>query len=243
MDGLKLGTLGRTPHLPSRIASEILQEIVEGRLKPGDKLPTEAAMAERMGVSRNVVREAISRLRSDGIVQSRQGVGAFVVRASGTPTLRFDAETLTDRFAFQNLFELRALLEVRSAGLAAARRTSQQLETIAKSLEDMRKAERWEGAGIDADVEFHRNVAQATGNLYIVMVISFLSEQVRLGIFETRARYPSVQEIVDITIDEHVAIYEAIASGSPAKSRDAMSKHIRNAARRIGADLVDEGQY
>lgn len=243
MDSLKLGTLGRTPHLPSRIASEILQEIAEGRLRPGDKLPTETALAERMGVSRNVVREAISRLRSEGIVQSRQGVGAFVVRASGTPTLRFDAETLTDIAAFRNMFELRALVEVRSAGLAALRRTDEQLAAIAHSLEAMRSAERWEDSGVDADVEFHRNVAQATGNSYITMVISFLSEQVRLSIMEARSRHPSMQEIIDITIAEHVAIYDAIAAGSAPGSRDAMWQHIRNAAQRIGAGLPDLGEY
>jgi DNA-binding FadR family transcriptional regulator len=107
----------------------------------------------------------------------------------------------------------------------------------------MCNAEWWEDSGVDADVEFHRNVAQATGNAYITMVISFLSEQVRLSIMEARSRHPSMQEIIDITIAEHVAIDDAIASGSPTATRDAMWQHIRNAAQRIGAGVPDLGEY
>ena len=85
-EAMKIGALGRAPQLPSRVAAAITAEIAEGRLREGDRLPTEQALAEKFGVSRNVVREAISRLRSDGVVQSRQGVGAFVVSSEATMT-------------------------------------------------------------------------------------------------------------------------------------------------------------
>ncbi|WP_027133130.1 FadR/GntR family transcriptional regulator [Geminicoccus roseus] len=233
---MKIDMLGRGPHLPSRIAAEILQQIVEERLKPGDRLPTEQALADSFGVSRNVVREAISRLRSDGIVQSRQGVGAFVVRSAANPTLRFDAEALSDRSAFLALFELRAILEIQAASLAARRRTDEQLAKLEQALDRMRGAEKWASGGVDADLEFHKAVAEATGNAYVRMAVSFLSEQVRVTIMDARAR-GAVADIVEITIAEHAAIFDAIAARDPAAAHDAMALHIRNAAGRLGYRL------
>jgi len=238
---MKLGTLGRTPHLPSRVAAQIVEEITEGRLKPGDRLPTEQALAESFGVSRNVVREAISRLRSDGMIQSRQGVGAFIVRSEANSTLRIDPETLTDRSAFLGLFELRAILEIRAAGIAAQLCGPAQLAALADALGRMRGAEKWEKGGVDADLEFHRLVARATGNPYLAMVIGFLSEQVRESIMETRARAGPVGALIDVTIAEHQAIYDALAEGAPHAARKAMSTHINNAAARLGYTLsIDE---
>jgi DNA-binding FadR family transcriptional regulator len=234
---MKIDALGRTPQLPSRIASRILQEIVEERLKPGDRLPTEQALADSFGVSRNVVREAISRLRSDGIIQSRQGVGAFVARTAA-PTLRFDAEALADPSAFQALFELRAILEIRAAGLAARRRTPEQLAALERALNRMRGTEKWASGGVDADLDFHKAVAEGTGNAYIRMAVGFLSEQVRVTIMETRAR-PEAElgDIVEVTIAEHAAIHDAIAAQDPARAQDAMARHIHLAALRLGYRL------
>src|SRR5882762_8004748 len=113
---MKLPTIERHTHLPARVANLITQEIQAGRLKLGDQLPTEQALATSLGVSRNVVREAIARLRSEGIVQSRQGVGAFLARTAAAATLRIDAEVLKDLEEFQHVFELRAILEIRAAG-------------------------------------------------------------------------------------------------------------------------------
>lgn len=238
---MKIDALGRGPQLPTRIAAQILQAIVDDRLKPGDRLPTEQALADSFGVSRNVVREAISRLRSDGIVQSRQGVGAFVARTAAAPALRIDAEELTDRSAFLALFELRAILEIRAAGLAARRRSGQQLDAIERALDRMRGTEKWSAGGVDADLEFHKAVAEATGNAYIRMTVSFLSEQVRVTIMETRERNDgSVADIVEVTIAEHAAILDAIARHDPEAAHAAMAYHIHHAAERLGyrLDLV-----
>ena len=235
---MKIDLLGRGPLLPSRIASQILQQIVDEQLKPGDRLPTEQALADSFGVSRNVVREAISRLRADGIIQSRQGVGAFVARSTGIPTLRFDAEALSDRSAFLALFELRGILEIRAASLAARRRTDAQLAALGEALARMRGTEKWVAGGVDADLEFHKAIAAGTGNAYIKMAISFLSEQVRVTIMETRERSgAAVVDIVEVTIAEHAAIYEAIAARDAARAHDAMAIHIRNAAARLGYEL------
>jgi GntR family transcriptional repressor for pyruvate dehydrogenase complex len=238
---MKLDALDRRPHLPSRIADAIQREIAEGRLKLGDRLPGEQFLADSFGVSRNVVREAIARLRSDGIVQSRQGIGAFVVRDSTIPSLHIDSDISTDRVLFSNVFELRAMLEIRAAGLAAKRGSPQQHAAITAALDRMRTE--WSGdVGVDADLDFHRAVALATGNDYIAKVVSFVSEHMRESIFATRSRPGAdVETITRITLVEHEAIHDAILIGSPGEAREAMSRHIRNAAARVGLTLsLDE---
>ncbi|MDJ0390620.1 FadR/GntR family transcriptional regulator [Roseomonas sp. E05] len=231
--------VSRPPQLPSRIADLVAAGIAEGRWKPGERLPAEQALADAYGVSRNVVREAISRLRADGLVQSRQGVGAFVIRKQGTGVLRFDTEALQDDATFRNLFELRAILEIQTAGLAAERRTENDIAAITDAFRDMQREVEGDPGGVDADLAFHRAVARAAGNEQIARVISFLSDQVRETIMATRTRPgSSVSEVIAVTIAEHRAIHAAILTGDPEAARNAMATHIRNAASRLGFALA-----
>ncbi|MXP65064.1 FadR family transcriptional regulator [Roseomonas sp. M0104] len=231
--------VSRPPQLPSRIADLVAAGIAEGRWKPGERLPAEQALADAYGVSRNVVREAISRLRADGLVQSRQGVGAFVIRKQGTGVLRFDAEALQDGATFRNLFELRAILEIQTAGLAAERRTENDVAAITDAFRNMQREVEGDPGGVDADLAFHRAVARAAANEQIARVISFLSDQVRETIMATRTRPgSSVSEVIAVTIAEHGAIHAAILAGDPAAARNAMATHIRNAASRLGFTLA-----
>lgn len=235
---MSLTSLDRTPQLPARIVAAIRREIGEGRLKPGDRLPGEQMLAETFKVSRNVVREAIARLRSDGVVQSRQGIGAFVVRDTPLPILRVEPDASSDRAAYTNLFELRAMLEVQAAGLAATRGTPAQYAAISAALDRMRGVEKWADKGVDADLEFHRAVALATGNDYVARVVGYVSEHMRASIMATRRRPDaSVNDIIEITIAEHTAIRDAIVTRNGASASNAMERHIVNAAQRVGIRL------
>lgn len=234
---MKLRTIERQTQLPTRVATLLSQEITAGRLKPGDRLPTEQALAANFGVSRNVVREAIARLRSDGIVQSRQGVGAFLTRTEPASTLRIDVESLNDAEEFRNVLELRAILEIRAAGLAAERRVPDAMRDLTNAMKRMRSCEQLDQNAVEADVDFHRAVARATGNPYLVKVISFVSEQTRQSIVATRKRLQTVPEVMDLTIAEHTAIHDAIVEGLSAAARKAMSRHINNAAIRLGIQM------
>lgn len=239
---MKLGTIGRTPHLASRVAEWIRREIDAKRLTPGSRLPTEQFLAANFGVSRNVVREAIAELRSEGIVQSRQGVGAFVLRSEAVPPLRISPEFLADRQIFGNVFELRAILEIRAAGLAALRASPVQLRAIASALERMRREEKRVDAGVDADFEFHQAVALGTGNPYFAQVLNFVSEHMRESIFVVRRNSSAgAKKIIEITICEHEAINQAIQARQVVEARRTMAVHIRNAAGRLGYDIaIDE---
>ena len=118
---MKIDSLDRPARLPVRIASAIMLEINEGRLKAGDRLPTEQFLADSFSVSRNVVREAIAQLRSAGIVHSRQGFGTVVGRGDAEPPLQADLQSMGEAATFHDVYELRAIVEMQAAAFAARR--------------------------------------------------------------------------------------------------------------------------
>jgi GntR family transcriptional regulator, transcriptional repressor for pyruvate dehydrogenase complex len=233
-----LATLTRMPQSPSRVAAAIAAEIADGRLQEGDRLPTEKVLAARFGVSRSVVREAIAGLRSDGVVRSRQGLGAFVVSPRESATLRIDADLTTDRMVFRNVFELRAILEIKAAALAALRADDEQRARISEALNRMRTAESWLEDGVTADLDFHRCVAAASGNPYIATVVGFLAGQMRQSImFMRHNQNRFASSLMALNIAEHSAIHGALMKRDPRASALAMRAHITAAAKRLGYGL------
>ena len=226
----------RNEHLPARIASHIGKEIAVGRITAGEKLPTEHILAKTFGVSRSVVREAIAQLRNEGLVETRQGVGAFVMEALGRGAIRIEQTDLRDRESFRSLFQLRMPLEIEAAGLAAIHHDDADLKKLDESLAQMTGAEKWTDQGIVADLVFHRALATATHNEYYPLFIGFIAERISLAINAARA-VALLEEIVEITIAEHVAIRDAVATRDPLKARSAMRNHIMGAAGRLDLAL------
>ncbi|MBY3163818.1 FadR family transcriptional regulator [Rhizobium laguerreae] len=230
---LKLDKVNRSPHLSTLVASSISREIAQGRLRPGDQLPTEQQLAQTFGVSRNVVREAIARLRSEGRIWSQQGRGAFVADQPNAPTLTIDYEALQQAAAFQSLFELRGILEVEAAALAAKRRTGDDLMAMKDALVTMRDAPYGSVMWLKTDLEFHKTVAAATGNLYMVQFLTFVSERVRESILASGNQQRS-EDLAAVTLGEHQHILDAIEAGDGDQARDAMRAHLHGAANRVG---------
>lgn len=131
------GEIRRNEQLPGRIASEITRQISEGSLLPGQKLPTEHNLAQSFGVSRSVVREAIAQLRNEGLVETRQGVGAFVTEPDKRHAIRIEPETLANRDSFRSLFQLRMALEIEAAGLAAVHHDENDMMQLNEALAEM----------------------------------------------------------------------------------------------------------
>jgi GntR family transcriptional regulator, transcriptional repressor for pyruvate dehydrogenase complex len=225
-------TLGRAPNLPSQLARMISDEIVGGRFKAGERLPTERELAETFGVSRNVVREAIARLAFEGTVEPRQGSGVFVLGTNPIAALRLDAEMLRDRSLFANLFELRSILEGEAASLAAARPGRKHLAAIKTALKRLRDSQ-GTPQSVEADLEFHRAIALASDNVYVAIFINFISEHVRASIAEANERVDSVSR-ERINREEHAAIFEAIAAKDIEGARGSMRRHIGKAMERLG---------
>ncbi|TRC98400.1 FadR family transcriptional regulator [Mesorhizobium sp. WSM4303] len=230
---LKLDKVNRGPHLSTLVASSISREIAQGRLKPGDQLPTEQALATTFGVSRNVVREAIARLRSEGRIWSQQGRGAFVADATNATVLTIDYETLQRAGSFRNLFELRGMLEVQIAALAATRRSDADIAAMEQALDGMRTAPYGSVAWLKNDLGFHRAVAEATQNPYMGQFLVFVSERVRESILAAGNQQKS-DDMARTTLGEHERILAAIKAGDAKGASAAMTRHLAGAASRVG---------
>jgi len=227
----------RAEHLPTRISLAIGQKIAAGSLKSGEKLPTEHELAKTFGVSRSVVREAIAQLRNEGLVDTRQGVGAFVLSPQSRPAFRIESAELANPESFRSLFQLRLPLEVEAAALAAQQHTSVDLAHLDEALDIMRAMEtRWTSEGVAADLAFHRVVAQATHNAYYAMLVGFIVGKITDTIAAARARI-GVQQAVQETIAEHTAVRDAVAARDGLRARAAMRAHILGAATRLGLQL------
>jgi GntR family transcriptional repressor for pyruvate dehydrogenase complex len=237
---LKLGKVNRGPHLSTLVASSISREIAQGRLKSGDQLPTEQQLALTFGVSRNVVREAIARLRSEGRVWSQQGRGAFVADEPNATVLTIDFEALQQGDAFRSLFELRDILEVQAAALAARRRTEEDLSAMEDALVTMRDALYGSVMWLKTDLEFHKKIAAATGNAYMVQFLTFVSEKVRESILASGNQQRS-EDLAAVTLGEHQRILDAITACDAEEAQDAMRAHLHNAAGRLGLAQEQSG--
>lgn len=237
---LKLDKVNRGPHLSTLVASSISREIAQGRLKPGDQLPTEQALATTFGVSRNVVREAIARLRSEGRIWSQQGRGAFVADSSNATVLTIDYEALSKADSFRSLFELRGILEVQAAALAAQRRTEADLKAMKGAMDAMREAPYGSVAWLKNDLEFHRAVSNATQNAYIGQFLLFVSERVRESILAAGNQQGS-DDMASTTLGEHARILAAITTRDAEEARAAMQDHLAGAALRVGLDGPEGG--
>lgn len=222
----------RGPGLADHVYDELLRSIVDGAYPSNTRLPTEAELARKHGVSRPVVRAALARLRDDGIVASRRGSGSFVIKRPVRNVMRFvPLGSISD---IQRCYDFRVDVEGAAAAWAARKRDDADLARIreAYGLMDQRYAER--DAGVDADAQLHLAIARASKNPFFVSVQEALAEQISFGMTLSRslsmllgdARHQLVQ-------NEHSAIIDAIAAQNPEAAQQAMRDHIEAARRRM----------
>lgn len=224
--------LPRAPSLPDEIARLLRDEVRKGTLKPGDRLPTEQQLCSTFGVSRPVVREAISRLKYDGVLESFQGRGVFV-KADGGSSFRIDEPDLSNQQELAHVIELLVAIEVAATGLAAERRSRRDLETIKQALDAMASAIEEGRSGVDEDVGFHRSIVEATANPFFIALVAFLESRVRNLIRVARTNTARFEGLAYKVQEEHEAIYAAIAEGDSEAAKAAAERHLRNAAARL----------
>ena len=218
--------------LSERVADTLSADIRSGRLRPGDKLPTEPELAEQFSVSRTVVREAVSRLKSIGLVESRQGSGVYVLEAS-IPPLSFDASYAVSKEAVIQMVEVRRALEAEVAGLAAQRRTAADVQAIRDAIATLDQAVQAGGDGVREDVAFHRAIAEAAKNPFLLSTLQYLSRFLHGATRVTRANEARRGDFARQVRDEHEAILAAIEDQDSAAARAAAFNHMNNAIRRI----------
>ena len=218
--------------LSDQVAEVLAAEIRAGRLVVGEKLPTEAALVAQFSVSRTVIREAVSRLKSLGLVDSRQGSGMYVKDAGFSP-LNFDAKFAVSKQAVIQMVEVRRALEAEVAALAAQRRTPADVQRIRHSIAALEQAVSAGGDGVDEDVQFHRAIAEAARNPFLIGTLEYLGQFLRGATRVTRANEARRADFAGQVQDEHEMIARAIEAADPAVARQAASRHMDNAIQRI----------
>ncbi|MDI4664978.1 FadR family transcriptional regulator [Xanthobacter autotrophicus] len=230
--------IGRAPSLADTLAHRLREEIASGRLRPGERLPTEHQMAETYGVSRPIVREAVGRLKHDGLVTTRQGAGAFVAEPGAASTFRLDITDFSDKVEMRAIVELLMAVEATATGHAAVRRSDEDLARIGAQLDAMQEAIVRGEPGVDEDMAFHRAIVEATGNPYFRDLSQFLDHRVRHFIRTARANTARHGGLAQAVQREHEAIFTAIEKKDPAAARAAAEEHLRNAAARLAVYLT-----
>jgi GntR family transcriptional repressor for pyruvate dehydrogenase complex len=216
------------------VVERIRAQITDGQLPAGARLPTEAAMMAAMGVSRTVVREAISALRARGLVITRQGAGAFVNADPNARPYAIDPDGLGSLGSVIEILELRTAVEVEAAAIAAERANAVQLKAIAKAALTFSRAIANGDRAVREDFDFHLAIAIATQNSRFVGFLEFLGGLIipRQSIRTFEGKLDLQKRYLENVEREHEVIMDAITAREPRRARDAMRKHLVNGKER-----------
>ncbi|CCJ49209.1 FadR/GntR family transcriptional regulator [Bordetella parapertussis] len=223
---------GQRVRLADQLYGQIFDQIASGRLNVGDKLPSEHEICEKFGVSRPVVREALLRLRADGLVTAHQGLGTFVSHQPA-PRLKTFSD-VQNVGAYLRAQEVRVALEGDAARLAALRRTDEQLHKIGEAHAAFVEELEHGRVSPEADLAFHASIAEASGNDFYLGVLETIHESIsgfmRLTLSLTRT---GSRQRAQRVADEHAAILGAIREQDAERARIAMQFHLGQARHRL----------
>ncbi|SAK90133.1 GntR family transcriptional regulator [Caballeronia hypogeia] len=213
---------------------QLLALIGSGEFETGERLPGEQTMAERFGVSRPMLRQALARLRSEGKIHSRKGSGHYV-SAQEPASKILSYATLGSIPDVRNFLEFRRSLEGESAACAAQLGDRLAISKLKKCHARLAEAFSSGESGIDQDIAFHMAVAQATGNRFFAHTLGALLEQMSFSIRLVRdlSGASPVAPRRQAVIDEHARIVAAIDAGDAGRARDAMRDHIEGGIARL----------
>lgn len=225
----RLPTLNRV----EEVARELVGRIRSGEWQPDTRLPSEQSMADQFGVSRTVIREAIARLKNEGLVVTRQGSGAFV-RDWQTSSLHLGPEISKSLKSVLFIAELRKGIEAEAAALAAERRTHKDLAAIEKAFARVSETARVRGDSTRADMGFHRAIADASHNPYYTTILDYLSQFLVQALRVSRGNDALRDEFAQQVKSEHLDIVDAIRRKDSSAARLAAQIHMDQARIRIG---------
>lgn len=234
-----LQTFSATQSLTTPIVVWLTQEIEQRRLQPGHKLPSEKKLCEQFSVSRSVVREAVSQLKSEGLVSSQQGRGVFVNERGARQSFRLDPTRLDDVEEVGYVIELLIAIEATAARLAALRHTPDNLKRIKQALVGMEYAIVHDQLGDAEDYAFHQAIVDATQNPHLITLNEYLEQHIRRLIRKARSNTAQYhQNLVEYVQEEHRAIVRAIEAGDPDAAAKAAESHLLNAAKRLNTYMA-----
>ncbi|WP_049561483.1 FadR/GntR family transcriptional regulator [Nonomuraea sp. SBT364] len=223
--------------LAYELVERLKARILAGEIRPGEKLPTESSLIEEFGVSRTVVREAVSQLQAAGLVETFQGRGSFVLAVPASTAFTVEATQIRTHRDVLDMLDFRIGVESEAAGLAAERRTELQLKAVERALVDLTSPGGQPGNAVEADFRFHLKVALASGNrFYSDLLASFGPMMIMLPRTRLEHTYTvsDATHLTRVTL-EHENVYRAIADRDGAAARAAMRLHLANSRARLQA--------
>jgi GntR family transcriptional repressor for pyruvate dehydrogenase complex len=228
--------LGERGTVSTEVTRRLLDYVLAGAVKPGERLPPERKLAEALGVGRTVVREALKSLTILGLVEVRQGDGNYL-RGTESAFLPRVIEwgLLLGAKRTRDLVEARRVIEVSVAGLAAERRSDAALAAIRDRLADMEGAETADDL-IAADIAFHLSIAEAAGNETLLQIMTSMWSLLQVWI----SRVIHAATDFSPTIEEHRKVLDALEAGSSRGASKAMQEHLLSALKRLEATLPQE---
>lgn len=226
----------RAPKLSEQVAHFLISEIKKGALAPGEHLPSEALLSEQFNVSRTVIREALSKLKHDGLLESSQGSKARVAANGAKKVFRMEELDFLNLAEMGYLYEFRSILESEASALAAKRRTAENIAELEILLQKLETAVEKGLDGTDDNIKFHKAVVKASQNPYISEFMDFLSGKIYELVQSDRRHSKHIGLPRDVQ-QEHVNIFNAIKEGNVSKARKATIIHFTNAAARRGVKI------
>jgi GntR family transcriptional repressor for pyruvate dehydrogenase complex len=242
---LQFKSLERSPSLPQEIVARLTKALLAGDLRPGDRLPSEQALALEFGVARTVVREAISQLKYDGIVQSRVGIGAFIAQPEERTAFRISPNCFKKRKELLKLLQLRNGVVIEVAADAALSHSAKDVKRMEQIVDEMRDALNDQERGAERHFEAERRlvhtIAKVADNDYALSFISMIEGQISEKLRSVAVKNSKAAELAVAAIDEQAQLVAAIKAGDPSAARESARRHYENAARRLAdrADLAD----
>ncbi len=220
------------------LTQKLLDYLLSGHFKPGQRIPSERQLAEALGVGRSAVRETIKSLSLLGLIEQRQGDGTYLARSNGDLLPRvIEWGLLLGENRVHDLIEMRHHLEIIMAGLAAQRRTDAQLQRMRALLHEMEQAGDDFQRYVEADVAFHLEIARASANAGLAGTLETV--QVLLRVWAKRVIVAAKE--TETSLAMHAPILDAIEQQHPDAARAAMQAHMDRAARRLRAAVDGPG--
>lgn len=218
--------------LADQLYGQILEQIVSNKLVQGERLPSENQIATAFGVSRPVVREALRKLQEDGLAEARRGVGTFVRRRPSEKLIEF--ATAGSVAGLMRAMEARITVEKATARMAALRANPKDLTRIETALHTLEASMQSRTPSFEADYQFHRAIAAASGNEVFIQMLDCAREAIEQGIdVAQKLTREGSQVRIDTVIREHRQILEAIRAGDSEAAGVSMAYHLLQARTRI----------
>ena len=246
-DGKRARPTARNRHsrsLVEDVVATVTRQIETGALISGEKLPTEQQMMQTLGVSRTVIREAISHLQAADLVETRHGIGTFVLELrEKAPDLPTNPALMT-MYDILDMLEFRICLETQAAGLAAVKRTDEDVAAVEGILQVFAEQVRQGASAIGADMDFHSRIGKATGNRYFEEFYRFIGKSTipRMRLKVTQYAQEDEEAYLMRIHAEHLAVYDAIARRDAESAQAAMRMHLVSSRERLRRVLELEEQ-